>query len=427
MVDGIINYLTEHLFMDAAVAGLVVTLVTTGVKAYFRRPTKTSQGGVFLTKPELLTPPAQRPAYSDRMAYILAEMSALAYFKFEGDEDGALQQAIEKLRRLLGGDAGQLDEKIGELLVELQDQLLFKPLDGSDVLTEILKRADFELVDTIAIGSTQGFACKRVKEGEAPYLLISFRGTEKVLEDWLTDADAVPDPDILEEKGIKLHKGFWKVLHDKAEVKSKVKAEAEVLNVLEQVQAILDSDAAQENGQKLPCYFTGHSLGGALALLVTRELAPDINGACYTFGAPRVADYQYFCNMKTPVYRVVNSSDIVPRVPPGAGMGLLLKLVQGASWLTQFIPQAKKPLAELEKKVDQLNGYRHHGDQRYLTDVKNSDFGSVQLLSNPPAIDRIWWMWQHVRKSFNEPVKSHGMAIYRRKLLEIAVRRNPGA
>ena len=31
----------------------------------------------------LLSPPMERPAYSDRMAYVLAEMSALAYYRFE--------------------------------------------------------------------------------------------------------------------------------------------------------------------------------------------------------------------------------------------------------------------------------------------------------------------------------------------------------
>ena len=44
----------------------------------------------------------------------------------------------------------------------------------------------------------------------------------------------------------------------------------------------------------------------------------------------------------------------------------------------------------------------------------------MRLLSNPPAIDRVVWMWKRVAKSFFVPVKSHGMSIYRKKLQHIA-------
>ena len=414
MIKDIIDYFVQDPAKNVALASLFAAFVTTGIKAYLRRPKKTSQGGSFLTKSELLVPPMSRPAYSDRMAYILAEMSALAYFRFESSDDGALEQAVEKVRELMAGENGRLDDGVRALLRELQDDLLLNAVDGRDMLNKILKRVDFELLDTIDIGSTQAFACKRIKDGEAPYLVIAFRGTEKELDDWLTDANAVPAPGLPD--GIKVHKGFWEALNSKPDGGGKT--------VLERVGEILEMDDARDGERKLPCFFTGHSLGGALALLATREIAPDINGACYTFGAPRVASYEYFTNMKTPVFRVVNSSDIVPRVPPGAGMGILLKLIQGLGWVTQLLPQAEKLLAWVEHKVDQLNGYRHHGDQRYLTDVKTGRFEDVQLLSNPPTIDRIWWMWQHIRQSFWWPVKSHGMAIYRHKLLYIAVTRN---
>ncbi|MCP4766833.1 MAG: hypothetical protein GY875_11245 [Gammaproteobacteria bacterium] len=71
-----------------------------------------------------------------------------------------------------------------------------------------------------------------------------------------------------------------------------------------------------------------------------------------------------------------------------------------------------------------LNGYRHHGDQRFLTDIKAGHFDTVRLLSNPPMIDRIMWMWQHIRLSLFAPVQSHGMAIYRDKLEYLANNRN---
>ena len=37
---------------------------------------------------ELLKPPVGRAAYSDRIAWLMAEMSRLAYLKFEGHSSG---------------------------------------------------------------------------------------------------------------------------------------------------------------------------------------------------------------------------------------------------------------------------------------------------------------------------------------------------
>ena len=105
-----------------------------------------------------------------------------------------------------------------------------------------------------------------------------------------------------------------------------------------------------------------HSLGGALALLATKLVAPDVDGACYTFGAPRVANYEYFSEVKTPVYRVVNSSDIVPRVPPGAGLEMGLMVIRGLAWAVGFAPPVVSLLNKLEERLDKLNGYRHFGD-----------------------------------------------------------------
>ena len=73
--------------------------------------------------------------------------------------------------------------------------------------------------------------------------------------------------------------------------------------------------------------------------------------------------------LKTPVYRIVISSDIVPRVPLGAVMMGLVLLVQGISWLTRFAPPVSAAFEKLGEFLDKLNGYRHFGDMRYLSDV----------------------------------------------------------
>ena len=183
-------------------------------------------------------------------------------------------------------------------------------------------------------------------------------------------------------------------------------------------------EANDPDGEPLPLFITGHSLGGALALLATKLVAPNVNGACYTFGAPRIGNYEYFRFLKTPVYRIVNSSDIVPRVPPGAIMMGLILVVQGLSWLSSFAPPVSTVLYKLEEFLDKLSGYRHFGDLRYLSDVAEGRFDTVRLLSNPPAIDRVAWMWKRLAKSIFVPVKSHSMSIYRKKVLQIANDRN---
>ena len=77
--------------------------------------------------------------------------------------------------------------------------------------------------------------------------------------------------------------------------------DAEGRTVEEVVREILDRpEARDEQGAHLPLFITGHSLGGALALLATRLIAPDVTGACYTFGAPRIGNDELFPFIKTP-------------------------------------------------------------------------------------------------------------------------------
>lgn len=391
----------------AAVGGVGgVGAVGTIVRAIVRRPKTSGQEtrGRFEHE-ELLSPPMERPAYSDRMAYVLAEMSALAYYRFESAE-GLVNDMSEIAAAGNLGDA----HEAAEFLSAFASRLLSGRNLGLDCFRKVLEDAGFELLEVIDVAETQGFVCRRSVDTESPYVVVAFRGTEKNVQDWLTDANCMPE-DV--GGGKQVHGGFLKALTGNRDSSDRT--------VKDIVAAALASREAQDaEGNPLPVFITGHSLGGALAVLTTVLVAPDVDGACYTYGGPRVANYEFFRKVKTPVYRVVNSADAVPRVPPGAGMRLLCGAIRGAAWVTGWSPVISGALKKVEARVDRLKGYRHYGDLRYLTDVAAGRFDQVRLLQNPPAIDRVVWMWRGIAKSFWWPVKAHGMEIYCRKLAQVA-------
>lgn len=403
--NNVLSLITQNPGVASIIGAVVSSSIGTGIFSYLRRAKPAQQKtGQYFKDSTLLTPPTRRPAYSDRMAYVMAEMSDLAYFEFEGP-GGAILDAIDRVQRL---NIESIDE-VKSFLESFTEGLMGNRALNIGFLTKILEMSGFELIDTIDVGETQGFACKCIKDSEAPYVIIAFRGTEKKISDWLTDLKAIPT---LLGKG-KVHTGFYEAF-------TKMK-DQQGMTVGDRVIEIMQKPSVRDDkGDPLPLFFTGHSLGGALALMATNLLASDIKGACYTFGGPRIGNYEYFNRLKTPVYRVVNSSDIVPRVPPGAATLIILACVKFLSWITKLVPMISHSFDKLETLFDKLNGYRHVGDLRYLTDVAANKFDTVKILSNPPAIDRIMWMWQHLASSLFFPVSSHSMSVYRKKLLYIA-------
>jgi dienelactone hydrolase len=332
-----------------------------------------------IAHPELLSPPVARAAYSDRTAWLMAEMSRLAYVRFE-NSDEKLEQVVAKLK-------GSTNEKEIRKLVSRYAQLTVQPDEaGLKQLTDGLADFDFELVATFNNGGTQAFLAKRDSDLMA---VLAFRGTEPdALVDIKTDLNAR----FYKDKGAKIHDGF-----------------RQAFNL---VHSFIDDKLELVQGYKL--YITGHSLGGALAKVAANVFSADNVAACYTFGSPKVGNLDFGDNMKIPVYRLVNAADAVPRVPPTWVLEFLVWLIKKMP-----IPWVRTWLVKL---LDNFRGYRHHGDMRYLSACKD-DFKDLRLYANPEFFDRAGWMVERIVTNWGAGFSDHSITEYCRKLEAYAIRR----
>lgn len=136
--------------------------------------------------------------------------------------------------------------------------------------------------------------------------VLAFRGTASV-PDWITDAQ-FRRTEI--GAGQEVHHGFLDA----------------ILSLNEDLKALAKAEKQRPMGEYMPPLFiTGHSLGGAMALLAAELLAEAgcYIQAVYTFGGPRVGNgawaksYDAFLDrrLRDRTWRVVNEEDIVPRLP----------------------------------------------------------------------------------------------------------------
>ena len=213
--------------------------------------------------------PSRRAAYSDRTAAFLAKLAMLAYIAFEDDEK----------RKILEG---------------------------------MLSHGRVKLLETISIADTEAMVAETDK-----FVVVAFRGTSSRAQ-LMTDMQARLNVARVAVDGrcVRVHAGFYAAFR---KIESKLR---EVLTAQDEAKAV---------------YLTGHSLGGALALVAAaafggNDKLGDRIAAVYTFGAPRVGGADFPNLVKAPHYRVVNSGDVVPLVPPNwltgyvhTGMPILLK------------------------------------------------------------------------------------------------------
>lgn len=180
-------------------------------------------------------------------------------------------------------------------------------------------------------------------------ILVAVRGTQQTA-DFLRDADALQVP--FEEGVGQVHQGFYGAAK---------KTAAFVTSYLDRFYA----------GQKL--LICGHSLGGAVALLLSEMLRRRPEGytlQLYTYGAPRAADATFTKNAEALVhYRMVNHNDPIPSVPGSwmntksdvYGTGLALAFANVPVGLSVFVAG-----------ITNLTGerYEHHGILRHFLPVE---------------------------------------------------------
>lgn len=176
-----------------------------------------------------------------------------------------------------------------------------------------LEASGFSQVTFVDFSGSQGFLAVHPPTGESPsgFAILSFRGTENDWNDILTDIEFVKTK--LPDEAYRAHAGFVYALKDVWGTSVGALRSAAIKVEWYGMRGV--SDALDEL-VGTPVFFTGHSLGAALATLAAHYWPPK---ALYTFGSPRVASKKLaavYRERKLPSYRFVNSTDIVPRVPP---------------------------------------------------------------------------------------------------------------
>lgn len=173
-------------------------------------------------------------------------------------------------------------------LAELSRVVYRRDDAGPQHRRDLLRAAGFEELEFFSSSATGAGALLAVTQSPAPFAVLSFRGTEQKIQDFLHDADALPVPAF--GGSVLVHRGFKRALN----------------SVWTQIAATLDS-------LDCPVFYTGHSLGAALATLAAARRAPQ---AVYAYGSPRVGDARFVEKLrKVPVHRVVHGGDIVTTVP----------------------------------------------------------------------------------------------------------------
>ena len=105
----------------------------------------------YFSNAELLKTPGKRAAYSDRTAYMMAEMSRLAYFRFEGGQN--IKEILESIKKL----TSESSELAGVEAILKASLIPDSEETGKKLLGEILEPQGYELDRDLQQSRKPGF------------------------------------------------------------------------------------------------------------------------------------------------------------------------------------------------------------------------------------------------------------------------------
>jgi hypothetical protein len=283
------------------------------------------------------------------------------------------------LDRLQAGPCGAPFPIYDGLVEHLRDAHRVESAERDAVVAHVLGTcagyayADIQTVATMMSRlGMEGAACVRVVQTvdamfifSTAYLMQSrcgrvavlcYRGTEPAnLGNWLADADAGSEPMVLDAETPGVHAGFYR------NVRATHWLVLQELGHALRGRSLLDPSRTVEHPLEA-LYVTGHSLGGAMAILFALSLAGNTAHraiastlrAVYTFGQPMAINEPAPAAARaiaTRIFRHVTVRDIVPALP-AAAWGRFVHLGHEYHYVKGEWQRAESPTAQLANLRD---------------------------------------------------------------------------